>query len=362
MTLAKKLRILIVDDSSLARALLRSLIEDQDDMQIVGEAHNGHEAVRLCADLKPDLVTMDLMMPVMDGMAAIEAIMHERAVPILVISSQADAQRACQALDLGALEVIGKPDFTSDEPQELLRKIRLLAGVSVFTRFRRSNRMLQASIELTPLPKSTQVPQPDFERVVAIASSTGGPQALARILPRLPADFPAPILVAQHMSDGFVDGMARWLDGLCQLEVRVAKEGELIRPGCIYISPSECHLEVNAAHRVRLQARQEKDIYRPSCDHLLASVAKVYRHAGIGLILTGMGRDGAQGMLALHQAGGVTLAQDEASSVIFGMNQVAIETGGVHLVLPLDQLPANLTRAVSLSPTAYLTLAREKQA
>jgi|AntRauTorcE11897_2_1112592.scaffolds.fasta_scaffold04074_2 two-component system chemotaxis response regulator CheB len=355
MNKSRVYRVLITDDSAMARTLLRELLE-QDGIEVIAEARNGREAVELVRQHRPDLVTMDLQMPIMDGIQAIEAIMHEKAVPILVVSSESDAEKACQALDLGALEVISKPDYTPPQAAEFVRKVRMLAGVPVITRLRR--RAVKSATPSQPAafhwPESGHFKARNYRQAFALASSTGGPQALARLLPRLDASFPAPILLAQHMCDGFVEGMAHWLSTLCRIKVKVAEDGELLKPGCVYVSPSETHLIVTASHRIALQARVDGEIYRPSCDHLLASLAEVYGRDAIGVILTGMGRDGATGMLRIREKGGIGLAQDEASSVIYGMNQEAVKLGGVHRELPLDQLAGEMQRILELTPAGYL--------
>lgn len=348
------IRVLVADDSSLARGLLRAILEDEAGIEVIAEARHGREAVEMARDLKPDIITMDLNMPVMDGMQAISEIMHQKAIPILVVSNESDAEKAYEALRLGALEVISKPDYTPEQAAEFIAKIRLLAGVPVITHLRR--RWGPDSVPFVaepPLSGQYGAAPRGYNRVLVIVSSTGGPQALACLLPKLSVNFPAPILIAQHISDGFVEGMVHWLGSLCQLPVKVAQQGEVLRPGQVYVSPSEQHLTLTANHSVALIERQMSDIYRPSCDLLLNSVA---RHCGadaIGLILTGMGRDGAAGMLAMYQAGGITLAQDEASSVIYGMNQEAVNRGGVLRVLPLDALADELQRVVSLPASVY---------
>lgn len=348
-----KIRVVICDDSSLARGLLRHFLETEPDIEVIGEAHHGREALHLACTLQPDLMTMDLEMPVMNGLDAITEIMATRALPILVVSSIADAQNACEAVRRGALEVVSKPDYGQDAAAEFVAKVRLLAGVRVITHLRVRHGLSQATSPSIPPPllqAMPVVPEPHWpglhQRVIAVASSTGGPQALAQILPQLPSDFPSPILVAQHISDGFAPGMVDWLGGLCRLPVKLAVEGEMIHPGTIYISPSERHLAVNAARRINLLERTEKDIYRPSCDALLHSVAEVYGRHAVGIILTGMGRDGAKGMARIFEKGGMTMGQDEASSVIYGMNRVAIEAGVVHRVVGLDRLPAEIMQVI----------------
>jgi two-component system chemotaxis response regulator CheB len=355
-----KIRVVIADDSSLARGLLRSFLAGESDIEVVGEASNGRQAVDLVHELKPNLVTMDLEMPIMNGMAAIEEIMCSKAVPILVVSGIADAQNALEAVALGALEVVGKPECAPAQAAEFVAKVRMLAGVSVITRMRpRTSFLPKAPATLAPsamaaIPSHTPLPgMPalNYRQVFAIAASTGGPQALAQILPALSADFPCPILIAQHISDGFAQGMADWLDSLCALPVRLGHEGDLVAPGTIYISPSERHMAVTSNRRLTLQERQANDLYRPSCDILLASAASVFGAKAIGIILTGMGHDGAAGLTAMRAAGGTTFGQDEASSVIYGMNRVAIEQGAVQQVLPLNQIAPTMIECAQRAPS-----------
>lgn len=186
-------------------------------------------------------------------------------------------------------------------------------------------------------------------RVLAVASSTGGPQALVVLLGALPANFPCPVLVAQHIAHGFAPGMVRWLATVCKLPVRLATDGEVVADGTVYVAPSETHMALSAGRRLVLTPPLEGDIYHPSCDHLLGSVAAVCGRDAVGLILTGMGSDGARGMEMIHQAGGATIAQDEASSVIFGMNQVAIARGAAQQVLPVQQIAPALSRLLGLA-------------
>lgn len=350
-----KIRVLIADDSSLARGLLRDFLEGEDDMEVVGEAMNGRQAVELARELKPSIITMDLEMPVMSGLEAIEEIMCSKAVPILVVSSVADATNALDAVGRGALEVVSKPDYSPEKAAEFVAKVRLLAGVSVITRMRPRKPLPVPDMPLgspvlaepaRPLPSALPggISTTVYPRVFAIASSTGGPQALAQILPALPADFPCPVVIAQHISDGFAGGMAEWLGRLCKLPVRMVADGDLLQAGVIHISPSERHFSITPARRAALVERGPLDVYRPSCDVLLSSVAEVFGHQSIGIILTGMGSDGAKGMARIRERGGMTLGQDEASSVIYGMNRVAIESGAVHQILPVDAIAAEMVR------------------
>jgi two-component system chemotaxis response regulator CheB len=352
-----KTRVVIADDSSLARAMLREFLESEEHIEVVGEAGDGREAVALTRELKPNLVTMDLEMPVMSGLEAIEEIMCTKAVPILVVSSVADARNALAAIERGALEVVAKPDYTPEQAADFVAKVRMLAGVSVITRMRPRPTVSSLPSPSLPTvsPASTFVPLPangsHYPHVFAIASSTGGPQALAQILPALPGGFSCPVVIAQHIADGFAGGMVDWLASLCKLPVRLAAEGDLLQAGVIYISPSERHLCVTPARRLTLIERVPADVYRPSCDVLLNSVADVFGRQAVGIILTGMGSDGARGMARMVEKHGTTLGQDEASSVIYGMNRVAIEAGAVQQVLPVADLAAVMIRLARSLPS-----------
>ncbi len=340
--MAAAIRVLIVDDSAMARSLLRAMFDSDPGFAVVAEAGNGREGVALAAAHRPDLVTMDLEMPEMGGIEAIAEIMATRPLPILVVSSFADARNAFAAVSRGAVDVIAKPDLTDDEVVRFLDKARLVASIRVITHMRALRpRPLPADAGMAPLPPPRPAALP---LVFVIASSTGGPQALAQILGSLPPGFASPILVAQHVAPGFAAGLADWLSTVSALPVRLARHGEAVAAGAVQLSPSESHMAITAGGRIAFAAVQDGDIYRPSCNRLLDSVAAGYGRRAVGIILTGMGSDGAEGMRRLKTAGGRTIAQDEASSVVFGMNQRAIETGGIDKVLPLDAIAAEMIR------------------
>lgn len=343
-----KIRVLITDDSPLSRALLRAYLEQDPDIEVIAEACNGREAVDMASALTPNIITMDLQMPVMDGMTAISKIMSDRAIPILVVSSVADAKAAYNALMHGALDVINKPDYNSDDAKTLASKVKLLAGVSVFTRSKARKPKSQIDEPNQILPAAIAKTD-DFERMFAIACSTGGPQALAKLLPCLPTDFPAPIVIAQHIAQGFAHGMTDWLDKLCSLKVSLAQEGDLLKAGVVYIAPSEKNLTIARDHHLIFTEAEQTDIYHPSCNKLLSSAAEVFGKRCIGIILTGMGKDGAQGIADIRAKNGITLAQNEASSVIYGMNRVAIEAGNISQVLDLSDIAPRMIELVGKS-------------
>lgn len=338
------IRVLVVDDSASARGLIGALIAAAPGLILCGEAKHGREAVAQVLALKPDIVTMDINMPVMNGMDAIAEIMAVRATPILVLSDLADASMAVAAVARGALEVAGKPAL--DEGPAFAARLEMLARVPVIRHIRWSSRPDRPEIPTTPDTSSAAVQRSGLApyRVVAIAASTGGPEALGQLLPSLPADFPAPVLIAQHIADGFAAGMAAWLDTISPLSISLARDGDPLAAGRVYLADSRTHLLVGASGRLTLVPRRDENIYRPSCDTLLTSVARYAGARAVGVILTGMGRDGVDGLLAIHRGGGMTIAQDEASSVVFGMNQEAIRAGAIRWVLPLAEIAAALCR------------------
>lgn len=347
--MAPPIRVLIVDDSAFSRAALRDALEQVSGIVVVGEAVNGVQAIEMAKTLQPSLITMDLEMPVMGGLQAIDTIMRSKAVPILVVSDVAHAENAMEALALGALEVIQKPDYGNLQSGQFVHRVRLLAGVSVVTRMRVRVEpgvavQSQAAAPCAAMPLAAHNPTFFKGPVFAIASSTGGTQALATILAALPADFAGSVLIAQHISDGFSVGLAEWLGQLCPLPVRVPAHGEGVQMGVVLIAPSEYHMSVKPDGTVDLAAAKPGDVYHPNCDVLLESVARVFGARSVGIILTGMGHDGAAGMGRILRAGGVTIAQDEASSIIYGMNRVAVEHGHIQHLLPLNDLSSAMQR------------------
>lgn len=320
-------------------------------LEVAGEAAMGLEAISLTKMLKPDLILMNPESALPEILETIEKIMSVRATPILLIGVGANSEKSYEAIQRGAIDVVTLPDANAESADKFLKKIRLTASLPVISHIRPSssisavsgvrqengNKGSERSFVSTPISVSSP------RRVFAIASSTGGPQVLSLILPRLPVGFPCPVLIAQHIADGFAEGMARWLSDICSLTVRLATPGEEIIPGVIYIAPSESHCVLMASRRIALVRRSNNDIYRPSCDRLLASVADVCLSDAVGIILTGMGDDGAKGITRIRQNGGLTIAQDKESSLIYGMNRCAIEAGVVQKVLPASLIAAEMS-------------------
>lgn len=343
MQTADPIRVLVVDDSGLARDMIRAILESKPGIVVIGEAGNGVEALAKVVALKPDIVTMDIEMPVMGGLEAIEKIIANHPVPILVVTALTGVRTAFAAVSKGALDVIEKPDVSLDHMQNLIKKIRLLATVDVRAHLQslKGRPKTVAVNNVSMLNTTTQV------RVVAIAASTGGPQAIYSILAQLPAHFPVPIVITQHIAEGFTQGMVDWLDTGTALKVRVAGNGDHLASSHVYVNPAEYSMRITEQGIVVLGDRDAKQLYHPSCNTLLSAVATTYRQGAIGLIMSGMGDDGVAGMQLIKMAGGVTLAQDEKSSVVYGMNRLAVERGYIGKILPLGSISSELLHRVS---------------
>jgi two-component system chemotaxis response regulator CheB len=339
------IRVVIADDMQASLALIETILgseKSEPRFEVVGRARNGEEAVSLTRRLEPDLVSMDIEMPVLNGFEATLRIMTERPTPIVVVSGMdtSSVAFALNAMKAGALAVVpkppapGTPEFDA-QARHLVTVCRAMAGVKLLPRVE--------AIRATPA--SAPRKQRSRARVIAIAASTGGPPALSQILSELPKDFRAPLLVVQHIAQGFADGLARWLAASSRLRVKVAEAGERLEAGSVYLAPDARHLGVEA-ERVALSDAPPVDGFKPSATHLFESVARSYGSSALGLILTGMGHDGVQGLRALHEAGGTVVAQDRESSVIYGMNGEAVLAGLTDDVLPLDALAYLLMQAV----------------
>ena len=328
-------RVLIVDDSDFVRAFLGEILAADREIKVVGQAANGMEALALVERLKPDIVTMDIEMPEMDGMTAIRHIMaSEHALPILVLTSLDDARTACEAVSRGALEVLPKPDMDQFDTGHFTRRLKLLSQVKVV-------RHICGGYGAKNGPARQVLPRPlgGGPEIIAIASSTGGPGALSTLFTGLEHPLNLPVVVAQHIAPGFEDGLVSWLDSVVPLaRVKKGVAGEPLLPGIIYISPSDGHMMVTSQRCLALDGLVPSDIYVPSCDRLLASVAASHGPAALAIVLTGMGDDGTRGALAVKREGGTTIAQDKESSVVYGMPGAALESGCIDQVLSLQEI------------------------
>ncbi|MCE9584031.1 MAG: chemotaxis-specific protein-glutamate methyltransferase CheB [Planctomycetes bacterium] len=336
-------RVLVVEDSLTVRQKLVETLAADREFEVVGEAEDGAAAIEQCQRLRPDVITMDMMLPVMSGLSATEYIMAYCPAPILIVSAstnRGEVFKTYDALAAGAVDVLEKP--TGEEPEgawekNFLSTVRLVARIRVITHPRAriaERRGGPASTAASPAPLHPAGPA---LRAVVIGGSTGGTGAAVEILRSLPPSFPLPILFVIHIGQAFARSLSEWLDGLSPLRVRHAVDGEPLPPagtGCVLMPPADRHLAISEG-RVRIHAGPERHSCRPSVDVLFESAARDLGSAAAGVLLTGMGRDGADGLLALRRTGAPTIAQDEESCVVFGMPKEAIELGAAERVLPL---------------------------
>ncbi|MBU1276507.1 MAG: chemotaxis-specific protein-glutamate methyltransferase CheB [Proteobacteria bacterium] len=337
-------KILIVDDSSTQRQLLRQVLSQDPDFEVVGEAADGVEALKLCHELQPDLVTMDIQMPRMNGYEATRRIMSESPRPVVVLTSSFSDRMlgiSFKALDNGALMVLGKPTslaMTQQEKEQLLGQLKAMAGVKVVRR--RWNRQVPFR-ESGEVPAASLAPAGKKVELICMGASTGGPPALQKVLQGLSPQATPPIALVQHINLGFMDSLARWLSDTTGFQVMPAKPGVRLQPGMVLLAPENRHLTVFKGGMVRLTEDAPMDGHRPSVTTLFRSAA-VYGPSALGVLFTGMGRDGAQGLLEMKEAGAWTIAQDKATSVVFGMPGEAVALGGASEVLPLDAIAGRL--------------------
>ncbi|MBI3183387.1 MAG: chemotaxis-specific protein-glutamate methyltransferase CheB [Myxococcales bacterium] len=346
--MGKKIGVLVVDDSPICRKLISEALQQDPELEVVGTAADGLDALQKVAELKPQVVTMDVDMPVMDGLTAVERIMAETPTPILVLTADPRKQApelTCKALEMGALALQVKPALDAGpEAWNLAKEVKLLSSVRVIRHLRG---MLRTGVKPAPAVSSSADARAFSISpigVVAIASSTGGPQVVHTLLSELPGDFPAPIVLVQHINSAFSDSLAGWLAAASKLKIRVAKDGDALLPGEALIAPPGLHMVVPSRGRVSLVVGEPREGHLPSGSLLLESAAKAYGRRAVGMILTGMGVDGADGIAAVKAAGGTTIAQSQESCVVFGMPGAAIARGVVDQVVHGDELSLALLK------------------
>ena len=360
-TPAKKVRVLIVDDSAFMRKVLETIFNSDTQLQVIGHAKDGREAVALAESLKPDVITMDINMPHMDGLQATAQIMTTNPHPIVIVSSESrdGAASTVKALELGAIEFIAKPSGAIDLDmqsirEDLLRKVKMAAKVRVVRTASRLAATLQSLPSAVPsisrpapfVSQSSQAADQRFP-VVVLAASTGGPATVMRLAPGFTKEFPAAVILVQHMPAAFTTQFAAQLAEFTEIRVKEAEAGESLQPGNLYICPGAQHLRVNPLGRIQLDAVTGRIAgYLPNIDVTMESVAAYGGALSIGVVLTGMGNDGALGATAIKKAGGHVIAQDEATSVIFGMPAEAIKLQVVDQVLGLDDIYAAIEKRV----------------
>ncbi len=337
------IRILLADDSELVRVVLRDLLSQDPDVEVVAEVSDGRAAVKETAKLKPDLVIMDVMMPIMNGLDAVAEIMAETPTPILMLSANTDPLDSCSAfaaIKLGALDVMEKPtgivtEAFSQIAKHLIVRVKSLSRIRVIHHYRAQRPKVEE-------PKQVVATSP--RRILAIGASTGGPKAVLHLLQELPENLDATVLVVQHIADGFAPGFAEWLDRETSLPVRLAETGSELSPGTVFVAPNRVHLAVRSNRIVLLDSLPLNNC-RPAVDALFLSLEEEGLAAEtVAVLLTGMGADGATGMASVYRQGAYTIAQDETTCAVFGMPRAAIARGVVTQVLPLEHIAEVVTR------------------
>jgi two-component system chemotaxis response regulator CheB len=339
------IRVLVVDDSAVMRAFLGRVVASQPDMELLGASPDPLLAIDRIRRTPPDVITLDVEMPRMNGLDFLRNLMAVRPLPVIMISSltRQGAETTVRALELGAVDFFPKPesfDQLESGAQEIVDKIRAAASARVVRR----RPVAAVAPQKAVIPPLSQPAAPALNRVIGVGASTGGVEALRDVLTRLPPQMP-PILIAQHMPPGFTETFARRLDSLCRIHVKQAEDNEVVRTGVAYIAPGGRHLVLmrrGGGYYLRVNEDPPVNRHRPSVDTLFRSIARAAGSQAIGVMLTGMGGDGAEAMLEMSQSGAYTIAQDEASCVVFGMPRQAIAAGGVREVAPLGEIAARL--------------------
>jgi two-component system chemotaxis response regulator CheB len=358
----KKARVLIVDDSAFMRKVLQGIVASDPHLEVCGEARDGRDAVTQTEVLKPDVISMDINMPHMDGLQATEIIMSSNPHPILIVSSESreGAEVTLKALQLGAIDFVAKPSGgvdldMSSVREEICRKLKMASKVRVVrtaTRSKLQQDVASGSPRSEPPGSSDQNGQNGRSLaaaavaargtgkfpIVVMASSTGGPATLMQFVPYFPKDFPGAVILVQHMPGNFTEQFSKQLGEVARIKVKEAEAGEIIVPGQLYVCPGSHHLRVSPTGRISLDDGPRIGGYRPCADLTFESAADYVGPMAIGVILTGMGNDGAKGVQAIRAVGGHTIAQDESTAVIFGMPQEAIKTGAIDQVLPMESI------------------------
>jgi len=353
----KMIRVLVADDSAFMRTAITRMIESNQSIRVSGTAQTGQEALDKVKSLKPDVVTLDVEMPGMNGLDTLRHIMKECPTPVIMVSSltQEGAEVTLEALDIGAFDYVPKQSsFVSLDivkiREELINKIKAAAEC------KKKLPKMPVSKPATPERKAATATPKNPATIVALGTSTGGPKALQEMLPLLPQDLNVPVLIVQHMPPGFTGPFAKRLNGLCKINVREAIQEEEIQPGIVYIAPAGQHMTVyrRGTSKVALRLGQTPAglLHMPSVDVMMSSVAEVFRSLTLGVIMTGMGADGAKGMETIKREGGFNLGQDEASCTVYGMPRSAADAGVLHRVVPLLQIPEQIMQLTHYKKTA----------
>ncbi|MCU0497524.1 MAG: chemotaxis-specific protein-glutamate methyltransferase CheB [Anaerolineae bacterium] len=346
----RQIRVLLAEDSATVRWHLSDVINKTAGLRVVGEARNGEEVLHLVPQLQPDVISMDINMPRLDGLAATRRLMIEHPLPVVIVSGlvEHDVELSFQALQAGALAVVEKPPdrnnpLFAEKQRQLVKTLIAMAGVKVIRRGRTSE---LPSLEID-MAHPFIAPRPSAPEIIAIGASAGGPSALSTLLKQLPHHLPVPIAIVQHMAHEFIPGLARWLEKSTGWQVRVVADNTVLEAGVVHLSPGTAHFAVTRRGKklfAKLIAEQGHYRHQPAIDVLFSSVADTCGGAGVGVLMTGMGDDGAEGLFHLREAGGRTMAQDRASSIVFGMPAAAIKRGAVEEVIALNALAEVITK------------------
>ena len=346
-----RVRVLVIDDSAFSRRTIVKLLEEIPGVEVIGYAVNGEEGLKKAMDFRPDLITMDLEMPGMDGFTLLRILMTACPVPVIVVSSHSEDDRVFKALELGAVDFVSKPARAISDDllgirDELQQKVGSILNLNLQGLKERSRVQQDTSSSILNL-KSTRLPRGTRQRfeILAIGSSTGGPPALQKILSQFPAALPFSVVISQHMPPGFTKAFAERLNRLLPFEVREATDGEQVNPATVYIAPGGMNMvfvQNKEKIVIRLKSPAKEDKYIPSVNAMLSSVAKVYGARALAVILTGMGNDGSVGVKKIKEAGGGVIAEAEGSAVVFGMPREAIATGVVDRILELDNIAVGI--------------------
>ncbi|WP_096485807.1 chemotaxis-specific protein-glutamate methyltransferase CheB [Methylorubrum populi] len=353
-----RVRVLVVEDSLVVRILLTHIIARDPRLELAGAVESGEAALAAIETVRPDVISMDIRLPGIDGLETTRRIMASRPTPIVVIADSVEDSSlkiSMNALRAGALSVVEKPVATTNDGYEavagqICTQLRIMAAVPVIRR--RPIGAEWSARKTAPAPELPLLSDTDAApTVLAVAASTGGPPALAKVIGGLAADFPLPVLLVQHMGAAFMDGFAKWLDGVVTLSVDLARDGQTIQAGHVYVAPGDRHLELGPNGTLRVSDAAPVGGQRPAATVLFRSVARQAGAQGIGVLLTGMGEDGAQGLLDMRKAGAATVAEHESSAVVYGMPAAAVRLNAASRVLPVDQVAPHLVRLAQRKPS-----------
>ena len=356
------IKVLIVDDSALMRKVIADILEKDREIRVIGTAKNGKEALEKIPKLKPDLITLDIEMPVMDGISTLEGIVENYQIPVIMLSNLTvkGADLTLKALEIGAVDFITKPKNifnmgSKDEKYQLIEKVKMVSKTKVKkgSLYNNNIKNIQKNKEdiKEDIIEKTDYINKSYNSIIAIGTSTGGPKALQEIIPKIPYNINASILVVQHMPAGFTKSLANRLDSISQIKVKEAENGERLHRGYCYIAPGDFHMSVEQNKKdifIRLDKNPPISGLRPAADVLLKSVSKLNKIKKVGVILTGMGSDGAEGISQLKKSNSYTIAESEESCVVFGMPKSAIKTGNIDLILPLNEIKDEIIKWVGV--------------